>query len=210
MEYSNCGTSKNKKKRGCSVFPFFLAIIVSLFVGYVVFPQILYSKKTQPFTFNHKKHVEEVGLDCATCHTAGENGSFSGLPKLETCAECHTTPQGTSKNEAVLIKDYIEPNKEIPWVVYNKMPDNVYFSHDAHSLNSCNAPGCHNYTPQEICAQCHIPVWTMAKEPIAQLNRLTGYMKTTMTMDACERCHALEQHRDGKTNANNLCATCHK
>ena len=103
---------QNNKKSGVfGLLSVFVGVLCALFLGWIVFPQLLHSKKPQPITFNHKLHVESVGLDCTTCHIAGPNGTFSGLPPLSTCAECHSSPQGESKEEAKLIKDYIEPNR---------------------------------------------------------------------------------------------------
>ena len=80
---------KEKKSGVLGIASVFIGVLVALCFGWIIFPQLLYSKKPQPITFNHKLHVETVGLDCATCHIAGPNGTFSGLPPLATCAECH-------------------------------------------------------------------------------------------------------------------------
>ena len=44
----------------------------------------------QPIAFNHQKHVEELELECSTCHAFPENDLFSGLPTAEDCAMCHS------------------------------------------------------------------------------------------------------------------------
>ncbi|MGL4721738.1 MAG: menaquinone reductase multiheme cytochrome c subunit QrcA [Desulfovibrionaceae bacterium] len=188
--------------------PFVAGILAALIAGWVIFPEFLYSKKSQPINFDHKKHVEEIGLSCNSCHFTGENGSFSGIPPTSACASCHSTPQGDSAEEARMIAEYIEPGKEIEWIVYNKQPDNVSFSHDAHSLETCNT--CHDFKQEQLCGMCHLPVWTMETLPDVRVNKLTGYTDFSQTMDSCESCHANENHRDGQTNANNSCFTCHK
>ena len=66
---------------------FLIGLIASLVVGWVVFPKLLYSQKKQPFNFNHALHTEEVG-DCDSCHYFYEDGRFSGIPKLDSCAAC--------------------------------------------------------------------------------------------------------------------------
>jgi hypothetical protein len=76
---------------------FFIGFVSHFFVGWVVFPLLLYAEKEQPIDFNHKVHVEELG-ECESCHYLREDGSFSGVPKLANCAECHeemTGHQGT-------------------------------------------------------------------------------------------------------------------
>ena len=51
------------------------------------------------------------------------------------CLECHASPQGNSKEEAEFIKlaeKLKKENKNIPWLIYSKQPDHVFFSHAAH------------------------------------------------------------------------------
>jgi nitrate/TMAO reductase-like tetraheme cytochrome c subunit len=39
---------------------------------------------------NHRKHIEEVGLNCVDCHLGvAHGGDFHNLPKMETCFACH-------------------------------------------------------------------------------------------------------------------------
>ena len=68
---------------------FLIGLVLSLVVGWIIFPAVLYSEKKQPIDFNHKLHVENVEDSCASCHFFREDGSFSGIPKLENCLECH-------------------------------------------------------------------------------------------------------------------------
>ena len=64
---------------------FLLGLAASLVVGWGVFPKLLYSQKQQPFNFNHVLHVELVSDGCESCHFFRDDGSFSGIPKLEQC-----------------------------------------------------------------------------------------------------------------------------
>ena len=119
------------KWRNSFVFAFGLAI--ALFVGWVVFPRVLYSHKHQPLDFLHKTHAEKSGVaDCAECHTIREDGTFAGLPAMEKCAACHSERVGESKAEAILVDSYIKPGHETPWLVYARQPANVWFSHAIH------------------------------------------------------------------------------
>jgi hypothetical protein len=110
---------------------FAVGFVSHLFVGWVIFPQLLYGKKQQPIDFNHKLHVEEMG-ECEGCHYFREDGTFAGIPKLASCLECHEEQVGEHPEEAKLIKEYVEPGKEIPWLVYSRQPQCVFFSHAAH------------------------------------------------------------------------------
>ena len=178
---------------------------LALLVGWAVFPQILYTSQAQPLDFSHVTHLEEAGLDCRTCHFLRVDGSFAGLPELARCAECHSTPLGKSPEEARLISEYIAPGKEIPWLSYAGQPGHVFFSHAAHSLARCNA--CHKFSPEKLCASCHQDMSTSTALPAYKQDRITGYGQDIVSMESCERCHALPGH--AQTTASTTCATCH-
>ena len=95
--------------------------------GWVIFPKLLYSQKRQPLNFNHALHVEEVGEGCEGCHYFREDGSFSGIPKLAQCTECHEEPMGDTEDEAIFVKEYVAKETEMPWLVYSRQPDCVFF-----------------------------------------------------------------------------------
>ena len=179
---------------------------LALLVGWVVFPQILYTSRAQPEDFSHITHMGQAGLDCAACHYVRADGSFAGRPDLARCAECHSTPLGKSRSEARLIAEYIAPGKEIAWLSYADQPEHVFFSHAAHDLKRCNT--CHKLTPQKLCAGCHRDMSASAALPAYEQNRLTGYGQDIVRMQTCERCHALPGH--AQTTAANDCAVCHK
>lgn len=165
--------------------------IVSLFIGWWGFPKLLYSQKAQPIAFSHAVHVNDAGMTCDQCHFFREDGSFSGLPTTESCAECHTEVLGESPEEQKFVEQYIDKgnNKLVPWYVYQKQPDNVYFSHAAHADLECT--------------ECHLDVASMDTPPPYQENKLTGYSRNTMKMWQCERCHA-------NYGVSNACFVCHK
>ena len=194
---------------------FFLSgLIGALIVGWIVFPLILYSKKSQPLNFSHVSHGPEsdAGLECEECHSFYEDGTFSGIPGIKNCMECHDDPEsplGESPEEVRLFTDYIEPGREIPWLIYSRQPDCVYFPHIAHV----------NMAETE-CKVCHGDFSTRKSPPVYKVNRLTrysidiwgrniaGYKRNTwdrMKMDDCAKCHT----QKGKEN-NNACFVCHK
>jgi DnaJ-class molecular chaperone len=55
----------------------------------------------QPIEFNHRKHTEELGLNCEFCHAYVRRGAHAGLPDAQTCSMCHTVPQGASEDVAL-------------------------------------------------------------------------------------------------------------
>ena len=190
---------------GC--IPVMAGLAVALVIGWWVYPQLLFAKRQQPVAFNHQVHLVKSGMACSDCHTLRDDGSFRGLPSTADCATCHSSAQGNSPQEKKFIEDYVANGLEVPWLVRQKQPANVYFSHAAHSVDNCNA--CHDFAPKELCNLCHVDVTRVtATLPVFE-NRLTGYSSTTMKMNRCESCHAYPDHlRD--TDANNACFVCHK
>lgn len=169
---------------------FVIGFVCALIVGWVIFPKVLYSAMEQPVRFSHKVHVEDQGLDCESCHYYRENGSFAGLPTNEDCGNCHFDIMGEDPAEAKYMEEYFNQDKEVPWLVYQYQPDNVYFSHNAHTLAF-------------DCVECHPAMAENDTPPTYYRNRLTGYSKDTMKMWQCERCHA-------ENGVSNACYNCHK
>jgi hypothetical protein len=200
------------KTRGWMFFA--AGLIVALIVGWVVFPLLLYSEQSQPLNYSHVKHGPEssVGLECEECHFFYENGSFSGIPGLSKCMECHEDPESPyteSPDEKKLLTNFVEPDREIPWLVYSRQPDCVYFPHIAHVKMA-----------EVECKVCHGDFASNNTLPVYKVNRLTrysidiwgrniaGYKRNTwdrMKMNDCAECHT----REGKEQ-NNACFVCHK
>jgi hypothetical protein len=207
---------------GALVAPFVVGLIGALIVGWWLFPPLLYSKKLQPVRFSHVVHVEDGGMACSDCHFNREDGSFSGIPNTGKCAECHAEPMGEDPEELRFVEEYVATGKQVEWVRYQVQPDNVFFSHAAHSVEACGS--CHpefEENPRELCNKCHPDVGGSDSAPAAQVNRITGYTSMTMKMWQCERCHANENHFElteedeakhikPVTRANNGCQVCHK
>jgi len=126
--------------------------------------------------------------------------------------ECHDDPDfplGESLEEKKLMEEYVAHEKEIPWLVYSRQPDCVYFSHNAHVKMG-----------EEACQTCHGDHAETDILPPYQENRLTGYsiniwgkniagFKThtwdRMKMDDCAECHTKNEKEE-----NNACFVCHK
>ena len=117
-------------------------------------PKLLYSQKEQPFNFNHALHVEEVSDGCESCHFFRDDGSFSGIPKLAQCTECHEETMGESEAEAVFVEQYVWKEREVPWLSYSRQPDCVFFSHAAHIKGA-----------EMDCVTCHGHIGESEKRP---------------------------------------------
>jgi hypothetical protein len=180
--------SRSSGNKALGMVFFLLGFIGALVVGWVVFPNLLYSQKAQPINFSHVAHQSE---DCESCHSLRSDGSYGGIPKIERCKECHDSAQGSSDDEARFISDYVEKNREVPWKVYAWQPDNVFFSHAPHKGQGLE------------CTRCHMDVSKEEKLPAFRENPITGYSISTMKMVECEKCHA-------EKGASNSCEMCHK
>ncbi|MFV0423940.1 menaquinone reductase multiheme cytochrome c subunit QrcA [Oleidesulfovibrio sp.] len=209
MEDRHLDSSGDGKSRCCrgSAAPFFVGLVVALIFGWWVFPGMLYSQKQQPVRFSHPVHTEDAGMACTDCHYFREDGTFAGLPTTEQCASCHSDVLGEDPEEARYVEEYVNQGKEVKWLVYQMQPDNVFFSHAAHSEESCNQ--CHDFSTRDLCNQCHPDVAGMDNPPVYNENKLTKYSKETMKMWECERCHAHPDHY-GVTRSSNACFVCHK
>jgi menaquinone reductase, multiheme cytochrome c subunit len=189
------------------IVTFGAGFVVMLFVGWIVFPEILYSEKQQPIDFNHALHVESAGEGCESCHYFREDGSFSGVPRLENCLQCHEQQMGENPEEAKLVKEYVEQQKEIPWLIYSRQPDCVYFSHAAHVKIA-----------EMECVTCHGPIGESKHTEPYEYNILTTYSRDIwgkniagltknswdrMKMDDCAACHE-------EKGASNACFACHQ
>ncbi len=203
---------------------FFMGFVSLLFVGWVIFPLLLYAEKQQPIDFSHSIHQEAVEDGCQSCHFFREDGTFSGIPKLEQCVECHEEAMGERPEEAKFIKEYVEPGKEVPWLIYARQPVCVFFSHAAHVKMA-----------ELECVICHGPVGESDHTRPYQYNRINKYSRdiwgwniagmaknawdrmkmddaalakidkpARMKMDDCAECHEeTKGHKDA-------CFVCHK
>lgn len=200
---------------GFALLFFIVGLVASLIVGWVIFPKLLYSQKHQPFDFNHKLHNELVANGCESCHFFREDGSYAGVPKLAQCVECHESVQGETADEATFVNDYVTPGREVPWLVYSRQPDCVFFSHAAH-VKSAGMD----------CRTCHGDIGTSTSLKVYEENRISGYSRDIwgkniagfkkntwdrMKMDDCSECHVkLGVHQNSVQTEKGACFVCHK
>lgn len=191
-----------------SLLAFLAGAGVALLAGWVAFPQLLYERSQQPLQFSHKVHAE-AGSACQDCHVLGEDGRFAGIPGVAKCAECHSALMGSTPDEKALVEFYVAHNREIPWLVYSRQPDNVWFPHAVH-LNRAKL----------ACERCHAGHGKTDTLRPFERNRISGYSRdiggvslarvtrpgrptTGMKMSDCEDCHAASRVTAG-------CLACHR
>ncbi len=198
---------------GGPIFLFFIiGFISSLIVGWVIFPKLLYSQKKQPIDFNHVLHVSEVENGCESCHFFREDGTYSGVPQLAQCIDCHEEIQGNDPEEIKFVEEYVSLGREVPWLIYSRQPDCVFFSHAAHIKGA-----------KMDCVTCHGHIGESESSKVYEENRITGYSRDIwgksiggfkknswdrMKMDDCAECHEKEaigvQRNEVKTPINRL------
>ena len=194
---------------------FVLGLVASLVLGWVIFPQLLYSQKQQPIQFNHLLHNELVDDGCESCHFFREDGTYSGVPKLAQCIDCHEEVQGESEEEAKFVNQYVLKDREVPWLVYSRQPDCVFFSHVAHVKMG-----------QMDCVTCHGNIGESESLKPYEANRISGYSRDIwgkniagikfnswdrMKMDDCSECHVRNNVNQGSVQTlRGGCFVCHK
>jgi hypothetical protein len=213
---SGIGHGEKEDGAGGPIILFFiLGLIASLLIGWVAFPPLLYSQKKQPVDFNHALHNGLVDNGCESCHFFREDGTYSGVPKLAQCIECHEEANSEDPEEIKFVEEYVKKEREVPWLVYSRQPACVFFSHAAHVK-----------TAQMDCVTCHGPIGESESLKPYQQNRITGYSRDIwgenilgvkrnswdrMKMDDCAECHATAGVSAGSVQTQkDGCLVCHK
>ena len=200
---------------GSIILFFILGLVASLVIGWVIFPQVLYSQKKQPVNFNHVLHNDLVDDGCESCHFFRDDGTFSGVPKLAQCIDCHEEVNGEDPEEEKFVNEYVVREREVPWLVYSRQPQNVFFSHVAHVQMA-----------QMECETCHGPIGESESLKVYEENRISGYSRDIwgrniagfkrnswdrMKMDDCAQCHRKENvDQNSAQTLKGSCFVCHK
>ena len=178
----------------------------ALGAGWIAFPRALYRSEPQPLAFSHAAHAG-AGMSCGDCHAFHADGRFSGIPTVARCAECHAAPIGETAEEKRLVDEFVTPGREIPWKVYSRQPDHVFFSHATHVKGGGLA-----------CEECHGPHGRGETLPAYESNRLSGYSRSIWghslarfareswegkKMTDCSDCHRRRGVEEG-------CLDCHR
>ena len=160
---------------------FLLGVAAGFFLLFLFFSSVFGSKTEQPISFNHKKHVEQ-GLECDSCHPYFKTQTFSGMPSIATCMECHKEAI-TKSPEEEKIRQFQKRTEEIPWKHIYSEPDHVFFSHRRHVVLG-----------KLDCRNCHGGIRESERPPSKPWVR--------MTMNWCMGCHT-------KNKVINDCLACH-
>jgi hypothetical protein len=197
---------QTKRKSAVGLAWFGVGFLVSLAVGWLLFPFVLYGSVDQPMNFNHRIHVENSS--CSDCHAFRPDGTFTGVPGLKKCMSCHSEAQGESESEKTFMRYWVPRYKKNPdlclgWRKYYKQQPCVYFPHIAHV--TIKDDGGYDATQ---CKVCHGDHGQSARLPVYQFNRLTRVSRKVwgewigggfpfmpldpnrrMKMMTCQKCH---------------------
>jgi len=160
---------------------FLMLVMVVLGAGVAISVRSL--RISQPISFSHRLHVEDLGSDCTDCHLYAETGVRATIPNIEVCSDCHLEAQTESAEEAKLVQ-LIEAEELIPWQKVYRVPDHVYFSHRRHTAaGGIDCEVCHgNVRDREI--------------PVVR-------QEIRISMDFCMECH-------DESDTSNDCLLCHR
>lgn len=155
------------------------ALFVSLLVGGAGCSEPV----AQPLEFSHKVHVVDQEFECIECHKFNRTHTYSGMPTVEDCLECHDEALTESPEEAKLLAA-AESGAPLVWGRLYALPEHVYYSHRRHVVLA-----------ELDCATCHGDIGVSAAPP--------PEAPTEITMGFCEDCH----ERSGVTTD---CIACHR
>ena len=120
----------------------------------------------QPIPYSHKLHAGNLGLDCFYCHNTVYKAAYAAVPATETCMNCHVKVKDKSERLTKLRESYAS-GKPMQWVSIHRLPDYVYFNHQAHVTAGVSCVVCHGRVDQMIevkqvmplnmgwCVDCH-------------------------------------------------------
>jgi len=120
----------------------------------------------QPIAYSHKLHAGQMGIDCYYCHSTVYRANFAAVPAQTTCMKCHMQVKKDSPRLA-LLRQAADTGQPIQWVQIHRLPDYVYFSHQAHLSAGVSCVSCHGRIDQMIevrqekplnmawCLECH-------------------------------------------------------
>ncbi len=137
----------------------------------------------QPVAFNHRKHTQDLQLNCEFCHQYVTSGAHAGLPGNDICSTCHLAPLGESQ-EAARLTELLSRGDSLQFQKLFRLPSHVTYTHRRHVGIA-----------QLECQQCHGGIADTERPPARPL--------VEIRMGFCLNCHrASEQSLD--------CVACHR
>jgi len=154
----------------------FLLFIVGLFAGLAIFAA---AGQKDSLIFSHRKHVDEMGIECSTCHARADSslkGTDNLLPDMETCFQCHDGD--SAPNECTLCHTNPDEAEVVPRIT-DYSPK---FPHETHLQAG------------EKCLTCHVGISKATDTAVRHLPK----------MNQCQSCHRQKEVSDPLK-----CQVCH-
>jgi hypothetical protein len=140
-------------------------VSVAMYIGYPTVIMTGYSP-IQPVPYSHKLHAGDLGMDCYYCHYTANKSGHAAVPQTEVCMNCHTRvkPQSPRLEK---VRDSYNTGKPVEWVRVHRVPDYVFFNHQAHVTVGVSCVSCHGRVDQMVevkqmeplnmafCLDCH-------------------------------------------------------
>jgi len=201
--------SKTQKSFSLTLGAFAVGLVMFLPMGWLFLPRLFYARIAQPINYNPPLHVEKIGITCDTCHFFYEDGSWAGIPTLQTCADCHSDTIGNSPEEKKFVDEYVKKGREVKWALYVKQPECVSFSHSSHvrmakiACETCHGPQGHSDTKDFLANRITGYSYVVYDPRAGIIGKKSQTVWGTMRMDECTACHRAR----GTSTA---CFICHK
>lgn len=150
----------------------------------------------QPIQYSHKLHAGQLEISCVYCHHGAEKSATAGVPSVNVCMNCHQVIQKESpelkKLNDIWATRHTKTPKTIEWIRVHRLPDFVYFNHQAHIQNNIS------------CQECH--------GPVEEMDRIR--QASDLSMGFCLNCHRHEgkpapSHWKRATGPQD-CSSCHQ
>jgi hypothetical protein len=136
--------------------------------AYYSYPTVIDTgyQPVQPVPYSHKLHAGDLGLDCFYCHYTVYKAAFAAVPPTQVCMNCHTKVKDQSPR-LELVRESFRTGQAIPWVHIHRLPDFVFFNHEAHVTAGVSCVSCHGRIDQMVevhqekplnmafCLECH-------------------------------------------------------
>ena len=137
----------------------------------------------QPVAFNHRRHTQDLKLDCLFCHQYVTTGAHAGLPDAQICGICHQAPTGDSP-EAARVSALLAEGDSLQFRKLFRLASHVRYTHRRHVGIA-----------ELECRNCHGGIASTERPPARPLVQIT--------MDLCLDCHRAQgQSVD--------CVACHR
>jgi len=135
---------------------------------YIGHPRVIMTgyQPIQPVPYSHKLHAGDIGMDCYYCHFTANKSGHAAVPPTEVCMNCHTRVKPNSPR-LEKVRDSYATGKPVEWVRVHRVPDFVFFNHQAHVTAGVSCISCHGRVDQMVevrqveplnmkfCLDCH-------------------------------------------------------